>query len=163
MITRLRQFGCRQPRPAAAPGPSTTTIFSVSSKSVGLRRPPASARTGHHAMQQLSAKTLPQGYTFEWSGIFAGRISLGIDHAHPLRLGNAGRLSDALGAIRSFVLPFIILLAVPWLCSSALRPMDSQPAERRLLPGGISHACRLSVKERYLDRGFAEQFCASAA
>ncbi len=65
----------------------------------GSAAPGFSSGQAIQAMQQLSAKVLPQGYTYDMVGNFAGRAGLGLDHAHPLRTGNAGRLSDAVGAV----------------------------------------------------------------
>ena len=65
----------------------------------GSAAPGFSSGQAIDAMQQLSAKILPQGYTYEWSGISLEELAVGIDHAHPFRSGTAGRLSDAFGAV----------------------------------------------------------------
>ncbi len=51
------------------------------------------------AMEDLSKKVLPQGFTYEWTGSVARRIGLGQDNDHPVWPGSFGRVSDAVGAI----------------------------------------------------------------
>ena len=51
------------------------------------------------AMDDLSKKVLPQGFTYEWTGLVARRIGFGQDHNHFVRPGSSGRVPDALCAI----------------------------------------------------------------
>ncbi|MGC9990328.1 MAG: multidrug efflux RND transporter permease subunit [Terriglobales bacterium] len=73
-----------------------------------------------NAMQQLSAKTLPQGYTFEWSGISLEELASGSTTLILFGLGTLVVYLTLSAQYESFVLPFIILLAVPMALLGAL-------------------------------------------
>jgi HAE1 family hydrophobic/amphiphilic exporter-1 len=72
------------------------------------------------AMQQLSAKTLPQGYTYEWSGISLEELASGSTTIILFGLGTLVVYLTLSAQYESFVLPFIILLAVPMALLGAL-------------------------------------------
>ncbi len=72
------------------------------------------------AMQQASAKTLPQGYTFEWSGISLEELAAGSTTVILFGLGTLVVYLTLSALYESFVLPFIILLAVPMALLGAL-------------------------------------------
>ncbi|MBZ5666954.1 MAG: multidrug efflux RND transporter permease subunit [Acidobacteriia bacterium] len=72
------------------------------------------------AMQQLSAKTLPQGYTYEWSGISLEELASGSTTLILFGLGTLVVYLTLSAQYESFVLPFIILLAVPMALLGAL-------------------------------------------
>ena len=75
------------------------------------------------AMQQLSAKVLPQGYTYEWSGISLEELASGSTTLILFGLGTLVVYLTLSAQYESFVLPFIILLAVPtWHCSVRFPP-----------------------------------------
>ena len=65
----------------------------------GSAAPGFSSGQAIDAMQQLSAKILPQGYTYEWSGISLEELASGSTTLILFGLGNARRLSHAFGAI----------------------------------------------------------------
>src|ERR1035441_10253353 len=71
-------------------------------------------------MQQLSAKTLPQGYTHEWSGISLEELASGSTTLILFGLGTLVVYLTLSAQYESFVLPFIILLAVPMAIFGAL-------------------------------------------
>ena len=72
------------------------------------------------AMQQASAKTLPQGYTYEWSGISLEELASGSTTLILFGLGTLVVYLTLAALYESFVLPFIILLAVPMALLGAL-------------------------------------------
>src|SRR5467141_3237145 len=72
------------------------------------------------AMQQLSAKALPQGYTYEWSGISLEELASGSTTLILFGLGTLVVYLSLSAQYESFVLPFIILLAVPMALLGAL-------------------------------------------
>jgi HAE1 family hydrophobic/amphiphilic exporter-1 len=72
------------------------------------------------AMQQLSAKLLPQGYTYEWSGISLEELASGSTTLILFGLGTLVVYLTLSAQYESFVLPFIILLAVPMALLGAL-------------------------------------------
>jgi hydrophobic/amphiphilic exporter-1 (mainly G- bacteria), HAE1 family len=72
------------------------------------------------AMQQLSSKVLPQGYTFEWSGISLEELASGSTTLILFGLGTLVVYLTLSAQYESFVLPFIILLAVPMALLGAL-------------------------------------------
>src|SRR5713101_871621 len=72
------------------------------------------------AMQQLSAKVLPQAYTYEWSGISLEELASGSTTLILFGLGTLVVYLTLSAQYESFVLPFIILLAVPMALLGAL-------------------------------------------
>ncbi|MFZ0797417.1 MAG: multidrug efflux RND transporter permease subunit [Terriglobales bacterium] len=72
------------------------------------------------AMQQISAKLLPQGYTYEWSGISLEELASGSTTLILFGLGTLVVYLTLSAQYESFVLPFIILLAVPMALLGAL-------------------------------------------
>ena len=72
------------------------------------------------AMQQLSARVLSQGYTYEWSGISLEELASGSTTLILFGLGTLVVYLTLSAQYESFVLPFIILLAVPMALLGAL-------------------------------------------
>ena len=72
------------------------------------------------AMQQISAKALPQGYNYEWSGISLEELQSGTTTLLLFGLGTLVVYLTLSAQYESFVLPFIILLAVPMALLGAL-------------------------------------------
>jgi HAE1 family hydrophobic/amphiphilic exporter-1 len=72
------------------------------------------------AMQQLSSRLLPQGYTYEWSGISLEELASGSTTLILFGLGTLVVYLTLAALYESFVLPFIILLAVPMALLGAL-------------------------------------------
>jgi len=73
-----------------------------------------------NAMQELSSKILPQGYSYEWSGISLEELQSGSTTLILFALGVLVVYLTLSAQYESFVLPFIILLAVPMALLGAL-------------------------------------------
>jgi len=86
----------------------------------GSAAPGYSSGQAIDAMQQLSAKTLPQGYTYEWSGLSLEELTSGSTTLALFGLGTLVVYLTLSALYESFVLPFIILLAVPMALLGAL-------------------------------------------
>ena len=86
----------------------------------GSAAPGFSSGQAIDAMQQLSAKSLPQGYTYEWSGISLEELASGSTTLILFGLGTLVVYLTLSAQYESFVLPFIILLAVPMALLGAL-------------------------------------------
>ncbi len=86
----------------------------------GSAAPGFSSGQAIEAMQQLSAKVLPQGYTYEWSGISLEELASGSTTLILFGLGTRVVYLTLSAQYESFVLPFIILLAVPMALLGAL-------------------------------------------
>jgi HAE1 family hydrophobic/amphiphilic exporter-1 len=91
-----------------------------SSEIDGSAAPGFSSGQAIDAMQQLSAKILPQGYTYEWSGISLEELASGSTTLILFGLGTLVVYLTLSAQYESFVLPFIILLAVPMALLGAL-------------------------------------------
>ena len=86
----------------------------------GSAAPGFSSGQAIDAMQQLSARILPQGYTYEWSGISLEELASGSTTLILFGLGTLVVYLTLSAQYESFVLPFIILLAVPMALLGAL-------------------------------------------
>jgi hydrophobic/amphiphilic exporter-1 (mainly G- bacteria), HAE1 family len=86
----------------------------------GSAAPGFSSGQAINAMQQLSSKVLPQGYTYEWSGISLEELASGSTTLLLFGLGTLVVYLTLSAQYESFVLPFIILLAVPMALLGAL-------------------------------------------
>ena len=86
----------------------------------GSAAPGFSSGQAIEAMQQLSAKILPQGYTYEWSGVSLEELASGSTTLILFGLGTLVVYLTLSAQYESFVLPFIILLAVPMALLGAL-------------------------------------------
>jgi len=86
----------------------------------GSAAPGFSSGQALDAMQQLAAKALPQGYTYEWSGISLEELASGSTTLILFGLGTLVVYLTLSAQYESFVLPFIILLAVPMALLGAL-------------------------------------------
>jgi len=72
------------------------------------------------AMEDLSHKVLPQGYSFEWTGLSLEELSSGRTTIFLFALGTLVVYLTLSAQYESFVLPFIVLLAVPMAMLGAL-------------------------------------------
>jgi hydrophobic/amphiphilic exporter-1 (mainly G- bacteria), HAE1 family len=86
----------------------------------GSAAPGYSSGQAIDAMQQLSVKVLPQGYTYAWSGISLEELASGSTTLILFGLGTLVVYLTLSALYESFVLPFIILLAVPMALLGAL-------------------------------------------
>ena len=114
------------------------------------------------AMDEL-AKKMPQGFAYSWTGLSLEELQAGGTSLILFGLGTLVVYLTLSAQYESFVLPFIVLLAVPM--ASAGRSgstVDSRPAERCVLPGRPGDAGRTLQQERDSDRGIRRAACASA-
>jgi HAE1 family hydrophobic/amphiphilic exporter-1 len=86
----------------------------------GSAAPGFSSGQAIQAMQELFAKVLPQGYSYEWSGISLEELQSGSTTLILFALGVVVVYLTLSAQYESFVLPFIILLAVPMALLGAL-------------------------------------------
>ena len=86
----------------------------------GSAAPGFSSGQAIDVMQQLSAKILPQGYTYEWSGISLEELASGSTTLILFGLGGLVVYLTLSALYETFVLPFIIMLAVPMALLGAL-------------------------------------------
>jgi HAE1 family hydrophobic/amphiphilic exporter-1 len=86
----------------------------------GSAAPGFSSGQAIEAMEQLSARSLPQGYAYEWSGISLEELQSGTTTLILFGLGTLVVYLTLSAQYESFVLPFIILLAVPMALLGAL-------------------------------------------
>ena len=86
----------------------------------GSAAPGVSSGQAIQAMQELAAKVMPQGYSYEWSGISLEELQSGSTTVILFALGVLVVYLTLSAQYESFVLPFIILLAVPMALLGAL-------------------------------------------
>jgi HAE1 family hydrophobic/amphiphilic exporter-1 len=79
----------------------------------GASAPGHSSGEGIAAMEELSKRTLPNGMTFEWSGLSLEEIESGGKALILFALGLVVVYLTLAAQYESYVLPFIVLLAVP--------------------------------------------------
>ena len=79
----------------------------------GSAAPGHSSGEGIAAMEELSKKVLPQGMTYEWSGLSLEEIQSGGKALILFGLGLVVVYLTLAAQYESFVLPFIVLMAVP--------------------------------------------------
>jgi HAE1 family hydrophobic/amphiphilic exporter-1 len=86
----------------------------------GSAAPGYSSGQGIAAMQDLSRKVLPQGYSYEWTGLSLEELASGGTAIMLFGLGTLVVYLTLSAQYESFVLPFIVLLAVPMALLGAL-------------------------------------------
>ena len=124
----------------------------------GSAAPGFSSGQAIDAMQQLSAKILPQGYTYEWSGISLEELASGSTTLILFGLGTLVVYLTLSAQYESFVLPFIILLAVPMALLGALSAQWLRGQENDVYcQVGLVMLVGLASKNAILIVEFAEQ------
>ena len=86
----------------------------------GSAAPGRSSGEAIAAMDALSAKTLPQGFGYEWTGVSLEELQAGRTAALLFGLGTLVVYLTLAAQYESFVLPFIVLMAVPMAVLGAL-------------------------------------------
>jgi HAE1 family hydrophobic/amphiphilic exporter-1 len=129
-----------------------------STEITGVAAPGFSSGQAIDAMQQLSAKVLPQGFTYEWSGISLEELQSGSTTLILFGLGVVVVYLTLSAQYESFVLPFIILLAVPMALLGALSAQWIRGQENDVYcQVGLVMLVGLSSKNAILIVEFAEQ------
>jgi hydrophobic/amphiphilic exporter-1 (mainly G- bacteria), HAE1 family len=109
-------------------------------------------------MQRLAAKVLPQGYNYEWSGISLEELQSGTTTLILFGLGTLVVYLTLSAQYESFVLPFIILLAVPMALLGALSAQWLRGQENDVYcQVGLVMLVGLASKNAILIVEFAEQ------
>ena len=110
------------------------------------------------SMEALSKKLLPQGYTYEWSGLSLEELASGKTTAILFGLGIVVVYLTLSAQYESFVLPFIVLLAVPMALLGALTAQYLRGLENDVYCQiGLVMLVGLSSKNAILIVEFAEQ------
>ncbi len=110
------------------------------------------------AMDQLSTKVLPQGYSHEWTGLSLEELASGSTSLILFGLGTLVVYLTLSAQYESFVLPFIVLLAVPMALLGALSAQWMRGLENDVYCQiGLVMLVGLSSKNAILIVEFAEQ------
>ncbi len=124
----------------------------------GSPTPGFSSGQAIEAMKEISAKALPQGYTYEWSGLSLEELASGSTTAILFGLGVIVVYLTLSAQYESFVLPFIVLLAVPMALLGALLAQSLRGLENDVYcQVGLVMLVGLSSKNAILIVEFAEQ------
>ena len=110
------------------------------------------------AMDQLSAKVLPQGFSHEWTGLSLEELASGSTSLILFGLGSLVVYLTLSAQYESFVLPFIVLLAVPMALLGALSAQWLRGLQNDVYCQiGLVMLVGLSSKNAILIVEFAEQ------
>lgn len=124
----------------------------------GSAAPGYSSGQALSAMDQLSAKILPQGYSHEWTGLSLEELSSGKTSVLLFGLGALVIYLTLSAQYESFVLPFIVLLAVPMAVLGALSAQWMRGLQNDVYcQVGLVMLIGLSSKNAILIVEFAEQ------
>jgi HAE1 family hydrophobic/amphiphilic exporter-1 len=109
-------------------------------------------------MEELARKSLPSGMTFEWSGLSLEEIESGGKAAILFALGLAFVYLTLAAQYESFILPFIVLLAVPVALLGAVGALALRGLDNNVYCQiGLVMLIGLSSKNAILIVEFAEQ------
>jgi len=110
------------------------------------------------AMDELSRKVLPQGFTYEWTGLSLEELASGSTSLILFGLGTLVVYLTLSAQYESFVLPFIVLLAVPMALLGALSAQWLRGLENDVYcQVGLVMLVGLASKNAILIVEFAEQ------
>jgi HAE1 family hydrophobic/amphiphilic exporter-1 len=167
----IGEFYVRSDSGAMIPLQNLVTITATSSPQVithynlfrsaeinGSGAPGVSSGQAIEAMNQLSNKVLPQGFNHEWSGLSLEELASGSTTAILFGLGVLVVYLTLSAQYESFVLPFIVLLAVPMAILGALTAQSLRGLENDVYCQiGLVMLVGLSSKNAILIVEFAEQ------
>ena len=167
----IGQFYVRSDNGAMIPLQNLVTVASTSSPQVithynlfrsseinGSPNPGFSSGQAIAAMNEISAKVLPQGYSHEWSGLSLEELASGSTTLILFGLGVLVVYLTLSAQYESFVLPFIVLLAVPMALLGALGAQSMRGLENDVYcQVGLVMLIGLSSKNAILIVEFAEQ------
>jgi hydrophobic/amphiphilic exporter-1 (mainly G- bacteria), HAE1 family len=129
-----------------------------SAEIIGSAAPGFSSGQAINAMEEMSAKSLPQGFNYEWSGISLEELQSGTTTLILFGLGTLVVYLTLSAQYESFVLPFIVLLAVPMALLGALSAQWLRGLENDVFCQiGLVMLVGLASKNAILIVEFAEQ------
>ena len=124
----------------------------------GSAAPQFSSGQAISAMEDLSKRVLPQGFSYEWSGISLEELASGRTTLILFSLGVLVVYLTLSAQYESFVLPFIVLLAVPMAMLGALLAQSWRGLENDVYCQiGLVMLVGLASKNAILIVEFAEQ------
>jgi HAE1 family hydrophobic/amphiphilic exporter-1 len=124
----------------------------------GSAAPGYSSGQGIATMEQLAAKVLPQGFSYEWTGLSLEELASGSTAFVLFGLGTLVVYLTLSAQYESFVLPFIVLLAVPMAMLGALSAQWLRGLQNDVYcQVGLVMLVGLSSKNAILIVEFAEQ------
>jgi HAE1 family hydrophobic/amphiphilic exporter-1 len=130
-------------------------------RSAEINGSPAPGRSSGQAiadMEELAKKALPNGMTYEWSGLSLEELESGGKAAILFALGLAFVYLTLAAQYESFVLPFIVLLAVPVALLGAVGALALRGLDNNVYCQiGLVMLIGLSSKNAILIVEFAEQ------
>jgi len=167
----MRQFYARSDTGAMIPLDNLVTITQTTTPQVishynlfrsaeidGSAAPGSSSGQAISAMEDLSNKTLPQGFTYQWTGLSLEELQSGATSLILFGLGTLVVYLTLSAQYESFVLPFIVLLAVPMAMLGALGAQWIRGLENDVYCQiGLVMLVGLSSKNAILIVEFAEQ------
>jgi HAE1 family hydrophobic/amphiphilic exporter-1 len=167
----MRQFYARSDGGAMIPLDNLVTITQTTTPQVishynlfrsaeidGSAAPGFSSGQAISAMEDLSNKALPQGFTYQWTGLSLEELQSGATSLILFGLGTLVVYLTLSAQYESFVLPFIVLLAVPMAMLGALGAQWMRGLENDVYCQiGLVMLVGLSSKNAILIVEFAEQ------
>ncbi len=124
----------------------------------GSAAPGFSSGQAISAMEELSGKVLPQGFNYEWTGLSLEELQSGTTTLLLFGLGTLVVYLTLSAQYESFVLPFIVLLAVPMALLGALSAQAIRGLENDVYCQiGLVMLVGLASKNAILIVEFAEQ------
>ena len=167
----IRQFYVRSDMGAMVPLENLVTIAQTTTPQVishynlfrsvevdGSAAPGFSSGQAIAAMEDLSHKVLPQGYSYQWTGLSLEELQSGSTTLILFGLGTLVVYLTLSAQYESFVLPFIILLAVPMAMLGALTAQWGRGLENDVYcQVGLVMLVGLASKNAILIVEFSEQ------